>query len=194
LEYLLNKKPETIWEEYVPIVKSGNTYTVYLTDQIDVPANYNQLMHVLTNATTLDTIKFIINNGGGVIDTGFMLINAINNTDAHTVAHITGTVASVATIIALSCDTLICDNHISFMIHNYSAAVGHQKGHELKAYQNFTDRELNKTFRIVYANFLTEKEMTDVIEGKDIWLNKEEVLERWERTKETVHEEDCIEH
>ena len=172
-------KSDSIWDDYVPIIKDGDKYTVYLTEQIDMPANYNKLIHLLNNAKSHEIVDLVINNGGGIIDSGFMIINAIHTSDAFVTAKLSGTVASVATIIALACDTLIAEPNLSFMIHNYSASIGHQKGHELKAYQNFTDKELNKTFREVYKDFLTEEEMTDVIDGKDIWLNTEEVQTRW---------------
>ena len=31
---------------------------------------------------------------------------------------------------------------------------------------------------------LTEEEIEDVIEGKDIWLNSEEVMQRWHKRQE----------
>jgi len=55
--------------------------------------------------------------------------------------------------------------------------------HEMKAQQRFTDVELEKYFHRIYGKFLTEKEIEEVIDGRDIWLNKEEVLERWKNKK-----------
>ena len=71
------------------------------------------------------------------------------------------------------------------MIHNYSTGM-QGKGHELKAYQKFTDQELNKTFREYYLGFLTEDEMEDVINGRDIWLNTDEAQKRWKNKKNKV--------
>lgn len=56
-----------------------------------------------------------------------------------------------------------------------------KKGHEIKAQQDFVDRELNIAFRTIYSGFLTEKEMSQVINGRDIWIGKDEILSRWER-------------
>lgn len=53
--------------------------------------------------------------------------------------------------------------------------------HEIKAHQQFMDAELNKYFAKVYAGFLTPKEMKAVIAGKDLWMGKDEVEERWAR-------------
>ena len=51
--------------------------------------------------------------------------------------------------------------------------------HELKARQEHTDRELNAAFTEFYSGFLTETEMKEVIEGRDIWMGADEVITRW---------------
>lgn len=52
------------------------------------------------------------------------------------------------------------------------------KGHEMKARQEFIDRHLRIVFTQTYTGFLSEQEIEDVIEGKDIWLSGDEVRER----------------
>ena len=52
--------------------------------------------------------------------------------------------------------------------------------HELKAYQTFTDRELNKAFKEIHRGFFTDKEIEEIIEGKDFWIAKDEILARWD--------------
>jgi hypothetical protein len=64
------------------------------------------------------------------------------------------------------------------MIHNYSSHGGGGKGHELKARQEFIDKHLRLVFTSTYSKLLTEQELDDVIEGKDIWLSGSEVRER----------------
>lgn len=41
-------------------------------------------------------------------------------------------------------------------------------------------------FRQIHKGFLTPAEITRVIDGKDIWLNKEQVLERFTKMKEVA--------
>jgi len=50
----------------------------------------------------------------------------------------------------------------------------------------FIDKELNRSFEEFYSGFLTEKEIEDVIEGKDIWLNNQEVEKRWKNKKKSI--------
>lgn len=180
---VIKEDENSVWNDYVSIVKRGTEYNVYLTNGITYPEYYNELVDLLLNAEEYETINLHINNGGGSIDSAFMIIDAIDKSDATVIAKLSGTVASAATVITLACDHIESAKYVSFMIHNYSTGM-QGKGHELKAYQNFTDRELNRAFREIYKGFLTEEEMTKVIEGTDIWLSEVEVLERWQNRVE----------
>ena len=53
-----------------------------------------------------------------------------------------------------------------------------RKGNELKAQQAFVDEALERAFIDFYSNFLTPKEIRQVIEGRDIWMGKDEVVAR----------------
>ena len=176
------KKPksDSIWDNYVPIIQQGNTYEVYLTDAIEAPAEYNQLIYLLKNLEHYHTVNIFINNGGGSVDSAFMIRDAILNCQATTIAHLSGTVASAATVIGLSCDDLKVTPFLSFMVHNYSHGTGNDSGNRIKNYVDFTDRELKRAFRSIYKGFLTEEEMMDVTErDKEIWLNELETTDRW---------------
>ena len=179
----LKDKSDNVWEDYVPMVELGNKVDVYLTDVIDMPSNYNKLCNMLKSVPEYATVNLHINNGGGSIDSALMIIDAIKNCDGEVIAHLSGTVASASTIITMACDDIITTKYLSFMIHNYSTGM-QGKGHELKAYQNFTDRELNRAFREIYKGFLTDEEMDRVIDGQDMWLNEDEVEDRWLKRKD----------
>ena len=55
------------------------------------------------------------------------------------------------------------------------------KGHEMKARQKFTDDHLNAAFKSFYSGFLSSKEMEDVLEGQDMWMSTDEVINRWDQ-------------
>lgn len=176
-------KSDSIWEDYVPIVQQGNSYHVYLTDIIESPSEYNQFIYLLDNLEHYHTVHIHINNGGGVIDSGFMIRDAVLKCKATTVAHLSGTVASAATVITLACDKLVTSPFLSFMAHNYFHGV-QGTGNQVKDYVDFTDRELKRAFKLIYNNFLTEEEIQLVTErDKEVWLNELEVEERWENYK-----------
>ena len=143
-----------IWDEYVPIVENKNEIYAYITDGIADPSNYNELCHRLYTASESDVFTLHINTPGGIIDSATMIIDAIQASPAHVIAHLTGTVASAGTMIALSCDELRVSQHLSFMIHNYSAGM-QGKGNELKVRQKFADESLERAFNTFYLGFLT---------------------------------------
>ena len=176
------KQKASVWDDYVPIISAGRTIDIYLTDSIDAPSEYNKACYMLSKAYKGDSVTLHINNGGGYVDSGFMLVDAIKHTKATVTSKLSGTVASVATIITLACNDVIAADYLQFMIHNYSGGAS-GKGHEMKAQMDFTDSELNKAFAEIYGMFLTEHEMELVIAGKDIWMGKEELLGRLKARK-----------
>ena len=182
---LANNAPTTEWDKYVPLITNKNSTHVYLTDGIDEPSFYNELCHNLYCADESDTFTLHINTPGGMLDTTFMLLDAMRNSKAHVIGHLTGTVASAGTIIALTCDELICSDDLSWMSHYYSSMLG-GKGNEIKARQEFTERTTSATFRRIHEGFFTKKEIEEMIDGKDFWLDEHEVRERWARKQSTV--------
>lgn len=170
----------TVFDNYVPMITNKHTTTVYLTDVIEAPSLYNELCYKLDNASPAEEFFIYINTPGGILDAAIMLVSSIKNTAANTTAKLSGTVASAGTIIALACRNVEVADHTAFMIHNYSGGL-FGKGHELKAHQEFVDANLNKSFSSFYEGFLTPAEIKRVIDGKDYWMNKDEVLSRLDR-------------
>jgi ATP-dependent protease ClpP protease subunit len=181
LEDLLKPSSNNVWDRYVPIISSKNHTEVFLTDQIDEPSQYNELCFKLKTASPAEVFTLHLNTPGGIIDSATMIIDAIKTSKAKVIANINGTVASAGTIITLACDEVIVADHTSFMIHNYSSGIS-GKGHEMKARQEFIDAQLNASFKIFYQGFLAEDEMEDVIDGKDMWMGKDEVVARLKGT------------
>lgn len=166
------------WDLDIPYTVDGNVTTVYLTEAIDAPVIYNELCYLLAKATKEETFILKLNTPGGIIDSAIMLVDALKNTKANTVASLSGTVASAGTMIALACTDMSIAPFTGFMIHNYSGGmVG--KGHEMKAQQAFVDANLEELFTAVYLGFLSSDECKEVIDGKDLWMGAEEVSIRW---------------
>ena len=182
----LPKKTESIWEDHVPIAKNGREIDVYIMTEIVNPIEYSELCHLLRNANSKEVIRIHINTPGGRLDSATMIIDAITESDAYIIGVLSGSVASAGTMIALACDELECSSYLEFMIHYFSGGTG-GKGNEIKAHSNFIDKHMPMVFKKMYAGFLSDKEIEDMIEGKDVWLNGDEVLERFETSKLGVH-------
>lgn len=174
-----NEDKKGPFDKMVPIVYSNQVYDGYLSGPIEEPNEYDELCYVLDHAECDTRVVLHINTAGGHIDSALKLIASIKRCRADVTARLTGTVASAGTIIALSCHKLEVEDYTHFMIHNYSTGT-QGKGHEVMDYINFNDKDLKKTFASIYDGFLTETEIADVIRGKDMWLDAEDVRDRWE--------------
>ena len=182
IKELLGANADDVWSQYVPIVSDKHHTDIYITDGIEEPSSYNEMCHTLRAADRADTVTIHLNTPGGIIDSAFMIVDAIKSSKATVTAYLSGTVASAGTIIALACDKLIVSDHTSWMSHNYSGGMM-GKGHEMKARQEFMDSSLKDAFHDFYAGFFDEDEMKSVIDGKDIWIGKTEILQRWDNRK-----------
>lgn len=171
----------SVFDNYVPIITEGRNTTVYLTDTIEAPSEYNELVHRLGIAYIGDTFTFVINNGGGVADSAFQIIDAMRTSKATVHGKISGCVASAATIITMECDTIEVAPYTQFMIHNYFHNT-QGTGNQVKEYVNFTDSEFRKAVKEIYKGFLSEAEMEQVSsDDKELWYCAEETVERWAR-------------
>ena len=172
-----------VWDWFVPIVTTKNITHAYLTETIEEPSYYNELCHLLRESTPNETVYLYINTPGGMIDSAFMIIDAMKFAQAHIIGKLSGSVCSAGTLIAMACDDIEVADHISFMVHNYSAHGIGGKGNELKSRQAFMDKSLEAAFTGLYEGFFTTEEMREIIDGKDYWMDRSEVLERWENKK-----------
>lgn len=183
-EFELLKDATRVWDLVVPIITNKNRTDVYITDEIGAPSDYNELCYLLHTASPAETFYLHLNTPGGALDSAFHIIDAIQLSKARVVAQLTGTVASAGTIITLACDDVLVADHSIWMSHNYSSGGGgSSKGHELKARQEFTDRSLNASFRQIHEGFFTDDEVSQLIDGKDFWIDKDEILQRWASRK-----------
>ena len=96
---LIKDNEGSVFNDYVPIIEKGNHYDVYLNNTISYPEYYTELVDLLGNLESYNTVTLHINNGGGSIDSAFMIIDAIQNCEALVTAKLSGTVASAATVI-----------------------------------------------------------------------------------------------
>ena len=152
----------------------------YISGAIKSPDNYIEWFDVIRHARPDDTIKLYINSYGGDLFTGIQFLRVLSETNALVVASIEGACMSAATLLFLAADEVEITPHSSIMIHDYSSGtIG--KGGEMHRQVTFERKWSETLFRDVYEDFLTQDEVTDIIDGKDLWLNSENVLERMQK-------------
>ena len=157
-------------------VPLASKYTVHLTDIVE-PDFYSDLFYQLENCGESDVFEIVLNTFGGQEDTAIQLYNAIQNSPATVVGRVSGYCCSAGTIILLACHTWIVPPNSKLMIHSSSGGTS-GKSHETQAMVEFDANWLKSFFISVYKGFLTDKEITEVLGGKDMWFTGEEAVKR----------------
>lgn len=154
----------------------------YIVDEINEVAPFLDMINILKTAEAHDTVFINLNTPGGNLYTAIQLMSAIRQSNATVVTCIEGMVASAGTLIFLAGHKHVVNANCTFMIHNYShGAWG--KGNEVALRVKHSEHYFNKLAHDMYGNFLTSEEITEVVNGKDFWMESEEVLARLDKTK-----------
>lgn len=165
-----------------------NKYEFNLDEDIKEPSYYRNLIEVLNNATEQDLVVLNINSGGGHLDSAISIIDALRNTRANTLAWISGSAYSAAGIIALSCQNLEVGEFATFMAHNSQYGLGGYTT-DIKDRAVFEHKMISKIMHSVYKHFLSVDEVEAVLANKTIWMDADEIIERFTKMQEKLQEE-----
>lgn len=165
-----------------------NKYEFNLDEEITVPSYYRNLIEVLNNATEQDLVVLNINSDGGMLDSAISIIDALRNTRATTLAWISGSAYSAASLIALSCQNIEVGEFASMMCHNSQYGTGGYTT-DIKDRALFEHKMTSKIMNSVYRHFLSQEEIDAILANKTIWLHSEEIVERVEKMQEVLAKE-----
>jgi ATP-dependent protease ClpP protease subunit len=154
-----------------------NVHEFYLSGEIESAENYIQWFDTIRHAGENDVIKIYLNSPGGDVFTAVQFMRVLQETDANIVMSVEGICASAATMIMLCGNTFEISDHTMFMFHNYSGGT-FGKGGEMLDQLKHERKWSEKLLRDVYKDFLTNDEVTSLLENKDIWMDAMEVGER----------------
>lgn len=161
------------YKQVIPI----SVHHFYITDEIGDTDKYFDLINTLKTSDAHDTVFIYLNTPGGDLMTTIQIISAMRQTQATVVTCLEGEVCSAGTLLFLAGERHIVNPHCSFMIHNYSHYAG-GKGNEVLSKVKHYEEYFRELAADLYGGFLTEKEIDDVTQGRDIWLSSREVIRR----------------
>lgn len=179
-------KPLDLSELFKPQQKQGerfirkqavNITEFYLSGDIESSEEYIDWFDIIRSAGESDIIKIYINSPGGDLFTAIQFLRVLTETEAQVVISVEGACMSAATIIFLCGHQYEISPHSMFMYHNYSSGVV-GKGGEMYDRLAHEKEWSEKLMRDIYADFLTEKEITSILDNKDIWMDGDEVIKR----------------
>jgi len=153
------------------------THEVPIDEPIVSPSYYRKIVQLLRKSSPNDLIIFEINSPGGFLSGLNTLLEAIKITEATTVAYIVGTCASAAGILALHCDDVIVGDGCDFLAHHVSYGTS-GRGSDIMSHTQHVARTSEKLIRETYAGFLSDTEITELLAGRQIYFDADDVRER----------------
>jgi ATP-dependent protease ClpP protease subunit len=166
-----------------------NVHEFYLSGEIEASEEYIQWFDTIRHAGETDIVKIYINSPGGHVFTAIQFMRVLQETDANVVISVEGECSSAATMIMLCGDSFEISDHSMFMFHNYSGGTFGKGGEMLDQLQH--ERKWSeKLLRSIYKDFLTDVEITSVLDNKDIWMDGEEVIKRLKARQEKIDAEE----
>ena len=148
-----------------------------ITGLITTPDNYIELFKLLNRIDEDDNMTVHINSPGGDMDTAIEIMTAIKICKAPVTTEISGVAHSCAGLIFLSGHKYRLHSFSSMMCHYYTGFL-YGKGHEIKTQSEFDDKFCRNFFNKSYKGFLTQKEINELINGKDFYFASDEIERR----------------
>lgn len=160
-------------------------YTVNIDEPFVDPSYYRAVVQMLMDANEDDTVIFLCNSPGGQLNGLQSLLEAIKMTEATTVAVLVGQVASAAGIFILHCDQVFVTDSASFLAHNISYGTG-GKGSDILSHVQHVSKTSEKLLRKTYEHFLSKTEIDEMINGREIYLDSDEIKQRLEQKEKAL--------
>jgi ATP-dependent protease ClpP protease subunit len=162
-----------------------NIHEFYLSGDIESSEDYIDWFDTIRSAGENDVLKFYINSSGGDLFTAIQFMRVLSDTAATIVVSVEGACMSAATLIFLHGHQFEVSPHSMFMFHNYSSGVV-GKGGEMYDRLSHEKDWSEKLLREVYSDFLTEKEITSILDNKDIWMDGDECIKRLKKKVKVI--------
>jgi ATP-dependent protease ClpP protease subunit len=154
-----------------------------LDEPVAEPSYYRNVVDVCLQAKEDDEVIFFLNTPGGLYSGLTTVLDAILRTEATTVAVIQGECHSAGSIIALHCDMVDVSPYATMLAHSISYGTG-GKDADIVAHVTHTTKQANSIVRETYEGFLTETEIAQVLDGKQLYMDAEEIVARLEARDE----------
>jgi len=163
----------------------ASVHDYYLSGHVESADKYIDWFDNIRNCGENDIIRIHINSYGGDLFTAIQMMRVLSETSATVVISVEGACMSAATMIFMCADMYEISPHSMFMFHNYSGgAFG--KGGEMFEQLQHERAWSEKLLREVYSDFLTDKEITAMLDNKDLWMDGDEVVKRLEKKAKKV--------
>jgi len=166
-------KPYEYYEQQV----IRKVHHFFLNGYIGDATEYTKMIHIIQQAGPEDAIHIHLNTEGGYLSTGVQIINAMKYSVAEIICSIEGEAHSLGSMIFLAADQFLVHDNSQMLIHNFRGGVigkGRESADEMAA----TLKWFNLLTHKYYLPFLTDKELENVLNDKDMWLHSDDIRKR----------------
>ena len=167
----------------IEVNENGQSYNIvdyFLSETIENKSDYHDFLRAVNATSQYDEIHIHINNYGGDLDAAIQMYHSLVRSGAKIVVYIEGACMSAATVVMMTADEIEFCPWSSIMIHAYSGGdIG--KYQEIQSASQFHKEWFSNFMNDVYGDFLTKKELAQVLGGKDLWLNADDAMNRFKK-------------
>ena len=156
-----------------------NNYTFHLDEEIKEPRYYRMLTEVMASASKDDSVSLYINSQGGSADGMNTIITSISMCECGVTGILTGDASSAASAILLACDEAMIADMATMMIHTAAYGAG-GKSTDVASMVEHTQKWIAEFMERTYSDFLYPDEFEKAINGKDVYLDAQQIVERFE--------------
>lgn len=181
-------RPKVHQNGYFPTKPLAQAHEFYLTGPIESADTYVEWFDAIRHATEQDVVKIYINSVGGDLFTAIQFMRVLSDTAATVICSVEGACMSAATMVFMCADSFEVTPHSIFMFHNYSGGTigkGGEMIDQLQHERKWSERLMNE----IYKDFLTQQEISSMLDNKDLWMDGEEVVRRMHQRIAIMQEE-----
>lgn len=168
---------QSVHQRSFPTSATHNFYIYGAIEEHD--ENVVDAIMTLDLASENDIVNIFINTPGGSLTTTISLVHAMLRTEATVITHADGEVASAGTLIFFAGQSYVVYPYSTLMVHDYSGGVDpYGKGNENLKRLIAGNNLINRMTKDLYIPVFTEEEVAEILEGKDVYLDSDELIDR----------------
>ena len=165
----------------------GTSHDFYLTSDIVDSTQYDEWIHTCAESRPCDMIEVHINCYGGSLDTAIQIHDMLMAAKADVYVSIEGACCSGASLIAMAGDHVRVLPNSYMMIHSWTGGTYGKFGNVIENTE-FQKKWFADVMTRSYSEFLSKAEIKEILDGKDIYMDAEEMSSRF-KARDTKREE-----
>lgn len=192
----LQELPPTNLNKVEVHTRTVNSYFTTIGEEgVGSPEDHYEQLETLKHANQGELFVLTLSSCPGGNYSGLLAWkNALEGTQAHTVAILEGDLASAGTILPNFFDEIHVTPYTTYMCHSANLGIYRNTAANVERNAAFQAKQMERFLRESYHGFLDEGEIQKLLDGVEMYMNDEEIQERLDKRKEILAQEcDCEE-